>query len=90
MRHKKNKSPEIPESVIARISVKQSESKYRGDQIIYSQGDPAVFVIYVRASKLKVAVISEGGKEAVSARRQCRRSYDRFLLREIRRSFDAG
>jgi CRP/FNR family cyclic AMP-dependent transcriptional regulator len=67
MKHKKNKSPETPESIIARISVKQSESKYQRDQIVYSQGDPAVFVFYVRAGKLKVAVISEGGKEAVVA-----------------------
>jgi CRP/FNR family cyclic AMP-dependent transcriptional regulator len=54
-------------SILAKIDGGKSESKYRSEHIIYSQGDPAAFVFYVHAGKLKVAVISEDGKEAVVA-----------------------
>jgi CRP/FNR family cyclic AMP-dependent transcriptional regulator len=54
------------ESILARIDQK-SESKYRTNQIVYSQADPAVFVLYVRAGKLKVTIVSKEGKEAVVA-----------------------
>jgi CRP/FNR family cyclic AMP-dependent transcriptional regulator len=56
-----------PESILARIDGGKSESKYQRNQIVYSQGDPALIVFYVRAGKLKVAVLSEKGKEAVVA-----------------------
>jgi CRP/FNR family cyclic AMP-dependent transcriptional regulator len=55
------------ESILARINGGKSESKYQRDQIVYSQGDPAAFVFYVRAGKVKVAIVSEEGKEAVVA-----------------------
>jgi CRP/FNR family transcriptional regulator, cyclic AMP receptor protein len=56
-----------PETILARITGRKSESKYSRDQIIYSQGDPASFVFYVRIGSVKVAIVSEGGKEAVVA-----------------------
>jgi CRP/FNR family transcriptional regulator, cyclic AMP receptor protein len=41
--------------------------KYRKNQKVYGQGDPADSVFYVQEGKLKVCVISEHGKEAVVA-----------------------
>jgi CRP/FNR family cyclic AMP-dependent transcriptional regulator len=55
------------EFIIARIEGGKSESRYQRDQIVYSQGDPADFVLYVRAGTVKVTVASEAGKEAVVA-----------------------
>jgi CRP/FNR family transcriptional regulator, cyclic AMP receptor protein len=56
-----------PESVLARIKGGKLELKYPRDQIVYSQGDSADFVFYVRAGRVKVAVVSVEGKEAVVA-----------------------
>jgi CRP/FNR family transcriptional regulator, cyclic AMP receptor protein len=55
------------EIILARIDGGKSELKYQRDRIVYSQGDPAAFVFYVRAGRLKVAIVSEEGKEAVVA-----------------------
>jgi CRP-like cAMP-binding protein len=55
------------ETILARITTGKSELKYSRDKIIYSQGDPASFVFYVRTGSVKVAVVSQGGKEAVVA-----------------------
>jgi CRP/FNR family transcriptional regulator, cyclic AMP receptor protein len=55
------------ESILARIDGGKSESKYQSGQIVYSQGDPAAFVCYVRAGNVRVAIVSEEGKEAVVA-----------------------
>ena len=55
------------ETILARITGGKSELRYSRDKIIYSQGDPASFVFYVRVGSVKVAVVSEGGKEAVVA-----------------------
>jgi CRP-like cAMP-binding protein len=41
--------------------------KYREDQIVYAQGDPADSVFYVHRGKVKLAVISKLGKEAIVA-----------------------
>lgn len=40
---------------------------YRKNQRIFSQGDPADSVFYIRKGKVKLCVISEQGKEAVVA-----------------------
>jgi CRP-like cAMP-binding protein len=40
---------------------------YRENQVVYAQGDPANSVFYIHTGKVKVAVISEQGKEAVVA-----------------------
>jgi CRP/FNR family transcriptional regulator, cyclic AMP receptor protein len=57
----------IPESMFARIEGGNSELKYKENQIVYSQGEPANFVFYVRTGKVKMSVVSEAGKEAVVA-----------------------
>jgi len=56
-----------PESVLARIKGRKLELEYPRDQVVYSQGDPADFVFYVRAGRVKVAVVSVKGREAVVA-----------------------
>jgi CRP-like cAMP-binding protein len=56
-----------PESILARIDGGKSESKYESGQIVYSQGDPAAFVFYVRAGNVRVTIVSEEGKEAIVA-----------------------
>jgi CRP/FNR family cyclic AMP-dependent transcriptional regulator len=45
----------------------RSVSSYRKNQKVYSQGDPADAVFYIREGKVKVCVVSERGKEAVVA-----------------------
>jgi CRP/FNR family transcriptional regulator, cyclic AMP receptor protein len=39
--------------------------EYRKSQKIYSQGDPAMGVMYIQKGGIKLSVISEAGKEAV-------------------------
>ena len=56
-----------PESILARLGGGKSEAKYHRNKIIYSQGDHADFVFYIRVGTVKVAVVSEAGKEAIVA-----------------------
>jgi CRP-like cAMP-binding protein len=56
-----------PEAIIARINGGKSEAGYQRDQIVYSQGQAADSVFYVRSGKIKVTVVSEEGREAVVA-----------------------
>jgi CRP/FNR family transcriptional regulator, cyclic AMP receptor protein len=42
-------------------------SKHRKDEIIFSQGDDANAVFYIKKGKVKVTVVSKQGKEAVVA-----------------------
>ena len=42
-------------------------SKYRENQIVYSQEDPADSVFYIHKGKVKVTVVSARGKEAIVA-----------------------
>jgi CRP/FNR family cyclic AMP-dependent transcriptional regulator len=41
--------------------------RYRKDQIIFSQDDPANAIFYIQEGRVKVTVVSERGKEAVIA-----------------------
>src|SRR5258707_1666213 len=56
-----------PKSFLAKIGDGRTISKYRKGQIVFSQGDPADAVFYVQKGKVKVAVVSDQGKEAVVA-----------------------
>jgi CRP-like cAMP-binding protein len=40
-------------------------AKFRKNQVIFSQGDPADAVFYVQKGKVKITVVSDRGKEAV-------------------------
>jgi len=42
-------------------------TKYKENQIVYSQGDLADSIFYIRTGKVKVTVISKSGKEAIVA-----------------------
>jgi CRP/FNR family cyclic AMP-dependent transcriptional regulator len=41
--------------------------KFRKDQVLFAQGDPAEAAFYVREGQVKITVLSEEGKEAVVA-----------------------
>jgi CRP/FNR family transcriptional regulator, cyclic AMP receptor protein len=56
-----------PKSFLAKVGDGKTIAKYQEGQIVFSQGDVADAVFYVREGKLKVTVISEQGKEAVIA-----------------------
>ncbi len=56
-----------PKSFLAKVGEGRSIGRYRKDQIVFSQGDPANAVFYIQKGKVKVTVVSEQGKEAVVA-----------------------
>lgn len=51
----------------AEIGEGHAIDRYRKDQIIFSQDDPANAIFYIQKGKVKVTVVSEQGKEAVIA-----------------------
>jgi CRP/FNR family transcriptional regulator, cyclic AMP receptor protein len=55
------------EFILARIDGGKFASKYQSGHIVYSQGDPAASVFYVRAGNVRVAIVSDEGKEAIVA-----------------------
>jgi CRP-like cAMP-binding protein len=63
----KAKLPFDPKAFLAKANGGRTIAKYRKNQIVFSQGDPANSVFYIRAGKVKITVISEQGKEAVVA-----------------------
>src|SRR3990170_6705451 len=64
---RKGKLPFNPKSFLAKVGEGRSIGRYRKDQIVFSQGDPADAVFYIQKGKAKVTVVSEQGKEAVVA-----------------------
>jgi CRP/FNR family cyclic AMP-dependent transcriptional regulator len=64
---KKRRTPFDPKSFLARIGDGHGVSKYRREQTVFAQGDPADAVFYVQRGKVKLTVVSEQGKEAVIA-----------------------
>jgi CRP/FNR family transcriptional regulator, cyclic AMP receptor protein len=64
MDQNENRTPD-PKAILARMSGKKSELKYHKDESLYSQGEPADCVFFVQTGKVKVAVVSPEGKEAV-------------------------
>src|SRR6202045_3681079 len=63
-----NRRPSFdPKSFLAEVGDGRSIERYRKDQIVFSQGDPADAVFYIERGKVKVTVVSEQGKEAVVA-----------------------
>jgi len=59
--------PFDPEAFLSNVGGGRSLGKYRKNQRVFSQGDTADSVFYIRKGKIKVTVISERGKEAVVA-----------------------
>jgi CRP-like cAMP-binding protein len=56
-----------PKSFLAKVGEGRTISKYRKDDVVFSQGDPADAVFYIQKGKVKVTVVSDQGKEAVVA-----------------------
>src|SRR3989449_9925629 len=56
-----------PKAFLAKAGEGKTISKYRKDQIVFSQGQVADAVFYIQQGKVKLTVVSEQGKEAVSA-----------------------
>jgi CRP/FNR family transcriptional regulator, cyclic AMP receptor protein len=59
--------PFDPKSFLAKVGEGRTISKYRKDQVVFSQGDLADAVFYIQKGKVKVTVVSDQGKEAVVA-----------------------
>jgi CRP/FNR family transcriptional regulator, cyclic AMP receptor protein len=64
---KSGKAPFDPKMFLAKVGEGKTISKYRKDQVVFSQGEVADAVFYVQKGKVKLTVISEQGKEAVVA-----------------------
>jgi CRP/FNR family transcriptional regulator, cyclic AMP receptor protein len=56
-----------PKRFLAKVGKGKTISKYRKDQIIFSQGQVADAIFYIQQGKVKLTVVSEQGKEAVVA-----------------------
>jgi CRP/FNR family cyclic AMP-dependent transcriptional regulator len=54
-----------PETFLGRADVGKTIEKYEKNQKIFSQGDVADSVFFIRKGKVKITVLSEHGKEAV-------------------------
>jgi CRP/FNR family transcriptional regulator, cyclic AMP receptor protein len=63
----KRRPPLDAKSFLAKVGEVRTISKYRKDQAVFSQGDPADAVFYIQKGKVKVTVVSDQGKEAVVA-----------------------
>ena len=61
------KRPFDSKSFLAKVGEGRTICKYRKDDVVFSQGDPADAVFYIQKGKVKVTVVSEQGKEAVVA-----------------------
>jgi CRP/FNR family transcriptional regulator, cyclic AMP receptor protein len=64
---KRVKAPFDPRAFLAKVGAGKTVSKYRKDQIVFSQGQIADAVFYVQQGKVRLTVVSEQGKEAVVA-----------------------
>jgi CRP/FNR family transcriptional regulator, cyclic AMP receptor protein len=63
-----NRRPSFdPKSFLAEANGGRHVVEYCKGQVVFSQGDPADAVFYIRTGQVKVTVISEQGKEAVVA-----------------------
>ena len=56
-----------PKAFFATVGHGRTLADYRKDELIFSQGDPADAVFYIRKGTVKIIVASEQGKEAVVA-----------------------
>ena len=56
-----------PKRFLAKVGEGKTISKYRKDQIVFSQGQVADAVFYIQQGEVKLTVVSEQGKEAVVA-----------------------
>jgi CRP-like cAMP-binding protein len=62
-----SKPPFDPKAFLRKANGGRTIAKYRINQIVFSQGEPADSVFYIHEGRVKVTVISEQGKEAIVA-----------------------
>jgi CRP/FNR family transcriptional regulator, cyclic AMP receptor protein len=67
MAKKVAKLPFDPAVFLATVDSGRTLSDYHRNEVIFTQGDPAEAVFYIKTGKVKITVISEQGKEAVVA-----------------------
>jgi CRP-like cAMP-binding protein len=67
MAKKVKKAPFDARAFLATVDGGRSLSRYRNEEAIFSQGDPADAVFYIQKGQVKLTVVSEQGKEAVVA-----------------------
>jgi len=63
----KPRTPFDAKAFLAKIGDGRTISKYRRNEIVFAQGDPADAVFYIQQGKVKLTVVSDRGKEAVVA-----------------------
>jgi len=56
-----------PKLFLAKVGEGRTIAEYSKGQMVFSQGDPADAVFYIQKGKIKLAVVSDAGKEAVIA-----------------------
>jgi CRP-like cAMP-binding protein len=67
MAKKVAKLPFDPAVFLATVDSGRTLSDYHRNEVIFTQGDPADAVFYIKTGKVKITVISDQGKEAVVA-----------------------
>jgi CRP/FNR family transcriptional regulator, cyclic AMP receptor protein len=67
MKTKEKNLPFDPKAFLSKVNGGRTTAKYRKNQVVYQQGDPADSVFYIQTGKAKVTVVSAQGKEAVVA-----------------------
>jgi CRP/FNR family transcriptional regulator, cyclic AMP receptor protein len=67
MQHDKKRRSFDVMGLLTQHNTRWNLSKYQGNKIVYSQGDPADSVFYVHTGRVKVTVVSKRGKEAIVA-----------------------
>src|SRR5215212_2697076 len=56
-----------PKIFLAKVGKGKTHTTYSKSQAIFAQGDSAVAIFYIQKGKVKLAVVSDQGKEAVIA-----------------------
>jgi CRP/FNR family transcriptional regulator, cyclic AMP receptor protein len=54
-----------PKAFLTRIERGKTTREYRNKQVVFTQGDPADAVFFIRSGKVKLTVVSTRGREAV-------------------------
>jgi CRP-like cAMP-binding protein len=65
--NRKGKLSFDPKAFLSKVNGGRSVSDYQKDQTVYTQGEPADSVFYIKSGQVKKTVVSEQGKEAVVA-----------------------
>jgi CRP/FNR family transcriptional regulator, cyclic AMP receptor protein len=61
----KAKQPFDPHVFLAKVGEGHTLADYKKNQVMFSQGNPADAIFYIQKGKVKLAVVSQQGKEAV-------------------------